>query len=102
VAVQPETIPTLIAAALGALAFAGIVALIFSRGRSRRLRRREARYTRGATWDTTDDDRIILSDHPSAGNRNYRPRFASGVEGAAISVARTPEFARRRARPVPR
>jgi hypothetical protein len=102
VPVKPETIPTLIAAAFGALAFAGAAALISSRrGRTRRLRRREARHARGPLWETTDDDRIVLSDHLSAGNRNYRPRFARSVDGAAAAVNRTPEFARRRSRPAP-
>ena len=100
--IRPETIRTLIAATIGALAFAVAAALISRRGRTRRLRRRQARFTRGPIWQTTDDDRIVLSDHASAANRNYQPRFARNVEGAALSLDRTPEFARHRVRPAPR
>ena len=101
VPVKPQTIPTLIAATLGALALAGAAALISRRSRTRRLRRRRVGPARAPIWETTDDDRIVLSDHPSMSNRNYRPRFARGVESATVSVKRTPEFARRRSRPAP-
>lgn len=102
VPVKPQTIPTLLAAILGTLALAGAAALISRRGRSRRVRRRHVGHARAPVWETTDDDRIVLSDHPSMGNRNYRPRFARGVESATVSVNnRTPEFARRRSRHTP-
>jgi hypothetical protein len=104
---RPETIPTLIAAALGALAFAGAAVLITKRRRPRRPR--HARRARGPIWETTDDDRIVLSDHPNSGNQDYQPRFARsarGVAATARSVAasndRTKEFMPRRARPVQR
>jgi hypothetical protein len=89
ISIQPELIPTLIAATIGALAFAGIAALISRRYRTR-LRRRKARTARGPVWETTDDDRIVLSDYPSMDNRDYRPRFARGA-----GVAASPEFVRR-------
>ena len=92
--IRPETIPTLIAAAFGALAFAGAAMLIARRTRSRRLRGRIAQSARGPISETTDDDRIILSDHPYQDNRDYRPRFARGV-GTAAASNRKMEFARR-------
>jgi hypothetical protein len=94
--IAPETIRTLIAGVLGALAFAGAGALIARRrGLGRRLRRRVAQSSRGPIWETTDDDRIILSDHPYPDHRDYRPRFARGVATAAASGGRKPESARR-------
>jgi hypothetical protein len=94
VTVRPETIWTLIAAVTGALAFAGVAALLSRRRRSGRLRRRVARSTRGPIWETTDDDRIILSDHSDSDVRDYRPRFGR-VGAATASTGRKPRFARR-------
>jgi hypothetical protein len=97
--IQPEMIPTMIAATLGALAFAGAGALIARRFR-RRVRRRKATSARGAIWDTTDDDRIVLSD-PAADERDDRPRFARGVASTASRPRgqefkqRAPEFVQR-------
>lgn len=94
--IQPETIRTLIAGMLGALAFAGAAALIAKRrGLGRRLRRRVARSARGPIWETTDDDRIILSDHPYPDHRDYRPRFARSAGAAPAPGGRKPESARR-------
>lgn len=94
--IQPETIRTLIAGMLGALAFAGAAALIARRrGFGRRLRRRMAQSARGPVWETTDDDRIILSDHPYPDHRDYRPRFARNAGAAAPSGGRKPESIRR-------
>ncbi len=92
--VQPEMIPTLIAAAIGALAFAGAAALILRRHR-RRVRRRKATSARGPIWETTDDDRIVLSDSPAMDDRDFRPRFARGVASATSRHQRAPEFAPR-------
>jgi hypothetical protein len=92
--VRPETILTLVAAVLAALAFAGAAALITRRNR-RRLRRRVVPSARGQLWETTDDDRIILSDQPYPDVRDYRPRFARGVASAAAAQHRAREFARR-------
>jgi hypothetical protein len=88
--VRPEMIPTVVTAIVGALAFAGAAALISRR--RRRIRRPKVRSARGPIWDTTDDDRIVLSDYPSMDNRDYRPRFARSV-GSAPAVS--PEFIRR-------
>jgi hypothetical protein len=96
--VQPGTIPTLIAAAVGALVFIGIAAALVSRrGHARRLRRRKAVHARGPIWETTDDDRIVLSDPLPSGSRDYRPRFARGaasakVQGAKVQADRKTEF----------
>jgi len=90
VPIRPETIPTLFAAVAGALAFAGAAALI-SRRRRTRLRRRKPQAARGPVWETTDDDRIILSDFPPSDHRDYRPRFARSAGGA---TAASPEFVR--------
>jgi hypothetical protein len=87
--VQPNTIPTLIAAAVGALAFAGVTAaLISGRSPARRPRHRKTAHARVAAWETTDDDRIVLSDHMPSVNRDYRPRFARSAEGAKVQGAR--------------
>jgi hypothetical protein len=101
VTVRPETFWTLIAAVIGALAFAGFAALLSGRGRSGRLRRRVAQSARGPISETTDDDRIILSDHPYPDNRDYRPRFGRVGASAASSSrtrepgSRAPRYARR-------
>jgi hypothetical protein len=92
--VPPEMIPALIAAAIGALAFAGAAALILRRHR-RRVRRRKATSARGPIWETTDDDRIVLSDYPAMDDREFRPRFARGVASATSRHQRAPEVAPR-------
>jgi hypothetical protein len=88
--VRPEMIPIVVTAIVGALAFAGAAA--FMSRRRRRLSVPKARSARGPIWETTDDDRIVLSDYPSVDNRDYRPRFARSV-GSATAVS--PEFVRR-------
>ena len=88
--VRPEMIPIVITAIIGALAFAGAAA--FMSRRRRRLSVPKARSARGPIWETTDDDRIVLSDYPSMDNRDYRPRFARSV-GSTPAVS--PEFVRR-------
>ena len=88
--VRPEMIPTVFAAIAGALAFAAAAALMSRR--RRRLRVPKVRSARGPIWETTDDDRIVLSDYPSMDNRDYRPRFA---RGAGSATAASPEFIRR-------
>jgi len=88
--VRPEMIPIVFVAIAGALAFAGAAALMSRR--RRRLRVPKARSVRGPIWETTDDDRIVLSDYPSTDNRDYRPRFARSVGSAPVVP---PEFIRR-------
>jgi hypothetical protein len=93
--VQPELILTLIAASMGALVFAGLAALV-ARSYRKRVRRRKATATQAPIWETTDDDRIVLSDYPAMDDRDYRPRFARGVPSAA-SRYRAPEIVKQRA-----
>lgn len=102
VPMRPQTFWSLIAATIGAFTFAGIAALISRRGRTRRLRRRMAQSTRGPLRETTDDDRIILSDQPYPDVRDYRPRFGRSAGAAAASslraresASRAPRYARR-------
>jgi hypothetical protein len=95
VPMRPQTFWSLVAATIAALAFAGLAALISKRGRARRLRRRVARTTRRPTWETTDDDRIVLSDHPYPDKRDYRPRFGRSAGAAAASSVRARESASR-------
>lgn len=94
---RPETQLTLLAATLGALAFASAGALIYRRkGRGRRLRRRVARSARGGLSQPTDDDRIVLSDYPSFADKgDYRPRFARNVRTTAVADDRAQELGRR-------
>jgi hypothetical protein len=64
----------LLVAIFGALTLAA--AVIVKLGRPRRLRPRTVRGRRGPIWETTDDDRIVLSDQPVANAYMRRPRFA--------------------------
>jgi hypothetical protein len=98
--IHPEMVPFAIAATTGALLFAGLAAFFTKRFRGR-VRRRKAAATRGPIWETTDDDRIVLSDYPAANDREYRPRFARGVPTAA-SRYRVPEVVQRAPRRMPR
>jgi hypothetical protein len=91
--IHPEMLPALIAAMAGVVVFVGLAAFISKRFRGR-VRRRKATATRGPIWETTDDDRIVLSDYPAAEDRDYRPRFARGVASAA-SRYRAPEVVQR-------
>jgi hypothetical protein len=95
-----EMVPFVIAATTGALLFAGLAAF-FSKRFRRRVPRRKASTARGPIWETTDDDRIVLSDYPAANDREYRPRFARGVASAA-SRYRAPEVVQRAPRRAPR
>jgi len=97
--VRPEMVPFVIAATTGALMFAGLAAFFTKRFRGR-VRRRKASTARGPIWETTDDDRIVLSDYPAANDRDYRPRFARGVASAA-SWYRAPEVVQRTPRRAP-
>jgi hypothetical protein len=98
---QPITIPALITAAVVAMAFAS-AALISRRGRTRRPRHRKMVHGRAPIWETTDDDRIFLSDHPPSGNREYRPRFARSAGSTRVKADRKTEFIPRTPRRAPR
>ncbi|HET7887255.1 MAG TPA: hypothetical protein VFL62_13585 [Bradyrhizobium sp.] len=91
--IRPAMIPALIVATLGALGFVGAAAIVARRYR-KRVRRRKATSARGPIWETTDDDRIVLSD-PIEDHRDYRPRFARGVASATVSRRPAPELAQR-------
>jgi len=99
----PFTIPALIAAAVVALAFASSIAgFIFRRARTRRPRHRKMVHGRAPIWETTDDDRIFISDHPPSGNRDYRPRFARSAGSTRVKSDRKTEFIPRTPRRAPR
>jgi hypothetical protein len=101
--IQSNKIPALIAAAVGALAFASsTAAFIARRARTRRPRHRKMVHGRAPIWETTDDDRIFLSDHPPSGNRDYRPRFARGAGSTRGKGDRKTEFTSRMPRRAPR
>lgn len=90
---QPGTIPQLFIAAVGALALASVTAsLIFRFGRARRLRPRAIRARRGPIRESTDDDRIVLSDYPAADIRPRRPRFSRVAGKAGAPDDRMAEF----------
>jgi hypothetical protein len=57
---------------------------------------------RAPIWETTDDDRIFISDHPPSGNRDYRPRFARSAGGTRAKSDRKMEFIPRTPRRAPR
>jgi hypothetical protein len=67
----------LLVAILGAFTLATAIVVRF--GRPRRPQPRKLRVRRGPIWETTDDDRIVLSDHPGYGVHMRRPRFARNV-----------------------
>lgn len=82
------TIPGLIAAAIGALAFAGAAAALVARRRRVRLpRHRKMSRARAPMWDTTDDDRIVLEDQ-LPWDRDYQPRFGRSVGSTKIQSAK--------------
>jgi hypothetical protein len=81
-------IPGLIAAAIGALAFAGAAAALIARRRRVRLpRHRKMSRARAPIWETTDDDRIVLEDHPPW-DRDFQPRFGRSVGSTKIQPAK--------------
>jgi len=71
--------PTLLVAIVGSLTLASIGSVLISRfNRARQPRRPHVRARRGPVWETTDDDRIVLSDQPSANALRRRPQFSRG------------------------
>jgi hypothetical protein len=76
-----------LAALMGVLALAGIMGtVIFKFGGSRQLQPSQIRKRRGPIWESTDDDRIVLSRHPAADG------FAHGIERSADRSERIAEF----------
>ena len=89
----PGSIPTLLVAIVGALTLAGITAsLFFKFGRARHLRPGGIRTHRGPIWESTDDDRIVLSDYPDADTLPRRPRFSRDIGEARDPDDRMAEF----------
>jgi hypothetical protein len=76
-----------LAALIGMLALAGIMgSVIFKFGSSQRLQPSAIRKRRGPIWESTDDDRIVLSHHPGTDG------FARGLDPAADRSERIAEF----------
>lgn len=77
---QSVAIPKLLVAVAGALVLGGMTArLTFRFGRGRHLRPRVVRARRGPIWESTDDDRIALSDYPDPDVLPRRSRFSRDV-----------------------
>jgi hypothetical protein len=76
-----------LAALMGMLALAGIIGtVIFKFGGSRQLQPSQIRKQRGPIWESTDDDRIVLSRHPAADS------FAHGLNRSTDRSERIAEF----------
>jgi hypothetical protein len=87
------TIPMLLTTIAGALAAAGIVGgTILKLGAARRPRRARLRARRGAIWERTDDDRIVLSGHPGADVLRRRTGFGRTGNRRASADDRVAEF----------
>jgi hypothetical protein len=81
------SLPLQLAALTGVLALAGIVgAVMFKFGGAQRLQLSEINNQRGHIWESTDDDRIVLSHHPGGNG------FARGHYRAVGRGDRTAEF----------
>jgi hypothetical protein len=66
----------LLVALLGALTLAVAIVVSFGRPRRRLPRTIRVQSQRAPIWETTDDDRIVLSDYPVSGANMRRSRFA--------------------------
>jgi hypothetical protein len=86
-------LPVLVALT-GALTLAGLIILKF--GRARRSRPRKFRAQRRPIWELTDDDRIVLSDDPTAYDLPRRSAFPQTVR-ARSRIDRRGDTLRRRA-----
>jgi hypothetical protein len=75
---EERGIMPLLVAILGAFTLAAAI-IIKKFGRRRRPQPRKIRVRRGPIFETTDDDRIVLSDHPVMNAHMRRPRFARGI-----------------------
>lgn len=81
------SLPLQLAALTGVLALAGIIGTVmFKFGRSPRLQPSEISNRRGHIWESTDDDRIVLSHHPDTNG------FARGRQQTMDRRDRTAEF----------
>jgi hypothetical protein len=83
----PYSVQMQLAVLMGVLALAGIMGtVIFKFGSSRQLQPNGIRKRRGPIWESTDDDRIVLSRHTRADG------FARGLDQAAERSERVAEF----------
>jgi hypothetical protein len=90
---QSGSTPKLLVAIIGALALASIMtSLIFKFGRARRPRRAAVRARRGPVFESTDDDRIVVSDYPDADPLPRRHQFARGIDDARSPDDRMADF----------
>ena len=84
-----------LAALMAALAFAGFLGgAIFKFAGPKRSARANLRARRdpGSIWEPTDDDRIVLADHPETDARPRRSGFARDVERRGNADKRIAEF----------
>jgi hypothetical protein len=83
----------LAAALMAALALAGIIAsVIFGFGRTRHPAPAKIRQRRGAGWEATDDDSILLSAEPDADVLPRRRGFARELDRAGDRSERVADF----------
>lgn len=93
---QLYSLPLQLTALAGVLALAGIIGTVmFKFGRSPRLQPSEIGYRRGHVWESTDDDRIVLSHHSEMNG------FAPGRQQTMDRSDRTAEFFAQIARRAP-
>jgi hypothetical protein len=83
------SVPVRLAALMGALALAGIIYKLVSTPRPAQARLRKPR---GAIWPSRDDDRILLSAHPSADVLPHRTGLARDLDRAGDRSERIAEF----------
>jgi hypothetical protein len=94
--------PTWLVTVVGALALASVAGVLISRfGHARQLRRPPVRTRRGPVWETTDDDRIVLSDHPGVDGFPRQAHFFHGAGEASEPNDRGTEFYSRRSSRAP-
>jgi hypothetical protein len=89
---QTYSVPMQLAALMGALALAGILGSVIFRFGSPRGPQARIRDTGGATWDSTDDDSILLSAHPAADALPHRRGFARDLHRVGGRSDRIAEF----------
>jgi hypothetical protein len=90
---QPRSIAMLLSVIAGALALAGVTAsLVVKFGGARRPRRPKLRQRRGVNWETTDDDGIVLSDHPATDVLPRRSGFPRDLDQPDDGNERIAEF----------
>jgi hypothetical protein len=93
------SIPKLLSAVSGALALAGITASVVLKLAGPRQARLRVR--RDAVWDSTDDDRIVLSDDPDEDVLPRRVGFARDFDRSGDANDRIAEFCSQLSRRAP-